>query len=74
MANKREKLNILREKVAIMQTDLKLLEAKKGRLASPSGLDKPIYKITNSKPKKMFLQTQKEITFNFRDCDKYFTK
>ena len=57
-----------------MQSDLKALYAKKGKLLSPSGLDKPINKITNSKPKKMFYQTQKEITFSFRDYDKFFMK
>ena len=57
-----------------MQSDLKALQAKKGKLLSPSGLDKPINKITNSKPKKMFYQTQKEITFSFRDYDKFFMK
>lgn len=43
-------------------------------MLSPSGLDKPIHKITNSKTKKMFYQTQKEITFSFRDCDNFFMK
>lgn len=37
-----------------MQSDLKALQAKKGKLLSPLGLDKPINKITNRKPKKLF--------------------
>ena len=54
-----------------MQNDLKVLQTKRVRFASPSGLDKPVYKITNSKPRKMFLETSKEINFN---CDAALSK
>lgn len=71
--SKREKLNLLKEKVNIMKQDLHILE-KRSKLSGLPDILKPINKITNLKSKYNLSQTQREISFVFRESDKFFRK
>lgn len=72
--SKREKLNLLREKVNVMQRDLQILEKRSPKLSGVPDILKPINKITNLKSKYSLSQTHREISFVFRESDKYFNK
>lgn len=74
MANKRETLNLLKHKVNLMQKDLTVYEKRQSKIAAVPDFLKAVNKITHHKRKSAYSQTHREITFEFREADKYFNK
>lgn len=71
---KRDKLDLLRQKVGIMQKDLQAMQKRSNKLSEVPEILKPVNKITNLKSKYSLSQTHKDISFAFRDSEQYFYK
>ena len=74
MSSKLQKLTILKQKVAAMQQDIRIMEHTTQKRKQMPEFLKPVHKITHRDRKNLLSQTLKDISYNYRERQNFFFK